>query len=72
MAAIEQVAESVVITDVKGNIQYVNPAFERVTGYTREEVVGNNPRILKSGEQDKISIAIFGRPSRMERRGQAE
>ncbi len=59
MAAIEQVAESVVITDVKGNIQYVNPAFERVTGYTREEVVGNNPRILKSGEQDEKFLSLF-------------
>ena len=48
-AAVEQVAESVVITDLDGRIRYVNPAFERVTGYRRDEVLGKNPRILKSG-----------------------
>ncbi len=52
MSAIEQAAEVVVITDREGAIQYVNPAFERVTGYTREEALGRNPRILKSGEHD--------------------
>jgi PAS domain S-box-containing protein len=47
--AVEQVAESVIITDADARITYVNPAFERVTGYTRDEVMGKNPRILKSG-----------------------
>jgi two-component system, cell cycle sensor histidine kinase and response regulator CckA len=51
-AAIEQAAEVVVITDRAGVIEYVNPAFERVTGYSREEAVGESPRILKSGNQD--------------------
>jgi PAS domain S-box-containing protein len=41
---------SVVITDVEGNIEYVNPAFVQVSGYTAEEVVGRNPRILGSGQ----------------------
>lgn len=50
--AIEQAAESVVITDVDGNIQYVNPAFERASGYSSDEVIGGNPRILKSGKHD--------------------
>ncbi|RME46608.1 MAG: PAS domain S-box protein, partial [Caldilineae bacterium] len=50
--AIEQAAESVVITDSAGTILYVNPAFEAVTGYTRAEAIGRNPRILKSGKQD--------------------
>jgi len=50
-AAIEQSADSVVITDAEANIEYVNPAFERVSGYTREEAIGRNPRILKSGVQ---------------------
>jgi PAS domain S-box-containing protein len=52
-AAIEQTAESVVITDTEGTILYVNPAFEWSTGYNRTEVIGQNPRILKSGKQDK-------------------
>ena len=49
--AIEQAAETVVITDVHGAITYVNPAFELVTGYSRAEALGQNPRILKSGAQ---------------------
>ncbi|MCP4592642.1 MAG: PAS domain S-box protein [bacterium] len=52
MSAIEQAAEMVLITDVEGAIQYVNPAFEHITGYTRDEVTGKNPRILKSGKQN--------------------
>ncbi len=52
VAAIEQATEIVVITDVRGAIQYVNPAFERITGYAREEVSGRTPRVLKSGRQD--------------------
>jgi len=51
-AAVEQSANSIVITDPNGNIEYVNPAFEKNTGYTADEVLGGNPRILKSGEQD--------------------
>lgn len=50
--AIEQAGEMILITDADGTIQYVNPAFTRVTGYTWDEVVGKNPRILKSGIQD--------------------
>jgi PAS domain S-box-containing protein len=51
--AIEQAAESVVITDRDGTIQYVNPAFESITGYCRQEAVGQNPRTLKSGKHRK-------------------
>jgi len=54
MAAIEQAGEVIVITDVNGKIQYVNPAFEGVSGYKREEAIGLNPRILKSGRQDAL------------------
>ena len=50
--AIEQAAESIIITDEKGSIEYVNPAFTAMTGYTANEVLGKNPRILKSGNQD--------------------
>jgi PAS domain S-box-containing protein len=53
MAAIEQVAETIVITDAEGTIQYVNPCFEQVTGYTCDEALGQNPRILNSGEHDQ-------------------
>jgi two-component system, cell cycle sensor histidine kinase and response regulator CckA len=52
-AAVEQAAETVVITDPQGTIVYANPAFERITGYSRDEVIGNNPRILKSGHQNE-------------------
>ncbi|MEN8189433.1 MAG: PAS domain S-box protein [Thermodesulfobacteriota bacterium] len=51
-AAIDQASETVVITDSEGIIQYVNPAFENLTGYTREEAIGLNPRVLKSGQHD--------------------
>ena len=47
--AVEQSPVSVIITSVEGNIEYVNPKFERVTGYSFKEVVGKNPRILSSG-----------------------
>jgi PAS domain S-box-containing protein len=50
--AVEQAAESIVITDAAGTIQYVNPAFERISGYSRQEAVGQNPRVLKSNKHD--------------------
>jgi len=52
ITAIDQAAETVVITDVEGAIEYVNPAFKAATGYTSKEAIGQNPRILKSGKQD--------------------
>lgn len=51
--AVEYASEAVTITDRDGNIQYANPAFEQITGYTREELIGQNPRILQSGRHDK-------------------
>jgi PAS domain S-box-containing protein len=51
--ALEQADEAVVMTDPDGAIQFVNPAFERITGYARQEAVGQNPRFLKSGRQTK-------------------
>lgn len=50
-AALEQSPVSIVITDVDANIEYVNPFFTELTGYAREEVIGENPRILKSEVQ---------------------
>ncbi len=48
--ACEQSPASIVITNAEGNIEYVNPKFENLTGYTKNEVIGKNPRILKSGD----------------------
>ncbi len=50
--AIGQVAEGIMLTDSKGIIEYVNQAFTHNTGYTLEEAVGNNPRMLHSGRQN--------------------
>jgi len=51
-AAVEQAAEMVLVTDTDGVIEYVNPAFAQVTGYSRAEAVGRTPNILKSGKHD--------------------
>ncbi|MFK5877861.1 MAG: PAS domain S-box protein [Flavobacteriaceae bacterium] len=51
--AIDQSPVSIVITDLKGDIEFVNPRFEEITGYTQKEVIGKNPRVLKSGDQPK-------------------
>jgi two-component system cell cycle sensor histidine kinase/response regulator CckA len=53
LVAVEQAADGIVITDVDGKIQYVNPAFTVLTGYSREEAVGRYPRILKSGRHSE-------------------
>ena len=49
-AAVEQSPASIVITDLTGAIEYVNPKFTEITGYTSAEVAGQSPRVLKSGE----------------------
>ncbi len=51
--AADQVTEALLITGTDGTIEYVNPAFEKITGYTREEALGRTPRILKSGLHDQ-------------------
>ncbi|MDZ7849370.1 MAG: PAS domain-containing protein [Halodesulfurarchaeum sp.] len=48
----EESEKAIVITDLDGTIQYVNPTFERLNEYTAAEAIGRNPRILKSGQQD--------------------
>jgi PAS domain S-box-containing protein len=48
-AAVEQMAEAIIVTDPEANIVFVNPAFERVSGYSRKEVLGKNPRLLSTG-----------------------
>ncbi len=51
--AVEQNPASIIITDTDGNIEYVNPKFTEITGYSFDEATGNNPRILKSGVATK-------------------
>jgi two-component system cell cycle sensor histidine kinase/response regulator CckA len=51
--AVENAAEAIVITDLAGNIQYVNPAFEQTTGYSRPEVIDRHISLLDSGKHDK-------------------
>lgn len=53
MAAANVAANSIVITDRQARILWTNPAFSRLTGYTREEALGQNPRILRSGAHDR-------------------
>ena len=52
-AALEAVAIGIVITDPEGTILWVNPGFTALTGYTAEEALGQNPRLLKSGKHDQ-------------------
>ncbi len=53
--AVEQSPESIAITDLNANLEYVNEAFVQNTGYSREEVIGQNPRILHSGQTPKAT-----------------
>lgn len=51
-SCVEQTGEAIVITDKEYRIEYVNPAFTKLTGYQPEEVIGKNPNILSSGKHD--------------------
>ena len=55
--AVEQVDDMIMITDVDGAIRYVNPAFERITGYSRADVIGEKPNLLRSGKDDPAVLA---------------
>ncbi len=50
---VQNVADAIIFTDPKGDILYVNPAWEQLTGYSLQEAVGQNPRFLQSGETDR-------------------
>jgi PAS domain S-box-containing protein len=50
---VEQTEDTVAVTNRMGKVEYVNPAFERLTGFTKEEVLGKTPNILKSGLHDE-------------------
>lgn len=52
LEALRSTANAIAITDRDGNLEWINPAWEKLTGYTEAEVIGHNPRILKSGRQD--------------------
>jgi len=58
-SAVRQTADVVIITNKDGVVEYVNPAFEKVTGYTKRETVGQTPRILKSGKHDQSFYEIL-------------
>lgn len=58
-AAVEAAANSIVITDSDGLIQYVNPAFTLMTGYSKAEAVGQHTRLLRSGHQDKAFYEVL-------------
>jgi PAS domain S-box-containing protein len=57
--AVTQAAESIVITDPEGIIEFVNPAFERITGYSKDEVIGENMRIHQSGEENQAEYQVM-------------
>jgi PAS domain S-box-containing protein len=57
--AIEQAGEAILITDANAVIEYVNPAFSRITGYDAEEVLGQTPAVLNSGRQDNAFYQQF-------------
>ncbi len=57
--AIEQSPATIVITDTSGTIEYVNPKFSQTSGYSAEEAVGKNPRVLKSGEMSDENYALL-------------
>ena len=59
--AIEQAAETIIITDKHGTIQYVNPAFEATTGYPTKEIIGKHPDFFKSGRHDEDLYRDVGR-----------
>ena len=57
--AVDQSSNIVIITDRRGKIEYVNPKFVEVTGYSAEEAIGNTPHILSSGETDPAEYAVL-------------
>jgi PAS domain S-box-containing protein len=59
--ALEQTADSVLLTDRQGAVEYVNPAFERLTGFARADVVGQTPRFLRSGVHTKRFYGMLWR-----------
>ena len=59
VTAVEHAAESIIVTDSAGIIEYVNPAFEKITGYSRHEVIGGNIELLDSGQHSKAFFSTI-------------
>ncbi len=59
VTAVEHAAESIIVTDPAGVIEYVNPAFEKITGYSRHEVIGGNIELLDSGQHSKAFFSTI-------------
>jgi PAS domain S-box-containing protein len=57
VTAVEHAAESIIVTDPEGIIEYVNPAFEKITGYSRQEVIGRNIELVDSGQHSKTFLS---------------
>ncbi|MBI4788338.1 MAG: PAS domain S-box protein [Chloroflexi bacterium] len=70
--AVDQSPASVVMTDLAGNIEYINPKFSQLTGYRPEEVIGKNPRALKSGLTPRETYAQLWRTIRAGREWHGE
>ena len=70
--AVEQTPQTVMMTDTEGHIEYVNPSFTQLTGYRAEEVLGENPRLLKSGEHDQDFYRRFWETIRAGKKWQGE
>ncbi|MCL5103134.1 MAG: EAL domain-containing protein [Armatimonadetes bacterium] len=58
-SAVCATSDQIIITDAKGQIEFTNPAFEKETGYELEEIIGKNPRFLRSGSQEKAFYALM-------------
>ena len=69
--AIEQAAEVIVIMNTSGRITYVNPAFEKITEYSREEVIGETPKYYRAESTTEFFITFCGKRSRPDIPGQA-
>ncbi|HEY6930890.1 MAG TPA: PAS domain S-box protein, partial [Thermoanaerobaculia bacterium] len=59
LRAVEQAQSAIFMTDPSGEINYVNPAFEKIYGYSKEEALGKTPRILKGGQRDQAYYESF-------------
>ena len=59
VTAVEHAAESIIVTDPAGIIEYVNPAFEKITGYSRHDVIGANIELLESGQHSKAFFSTI-------------